>query len=117
MEHEREHHQPERMWMKHPDSEGYAEVTREAFDSLWSGKGWVAAGDVDRAEVEHQRRVRQVAGDLEVDDLTKATKDVLTDVAGQLGRTVPKGATKEQILHVIEEPVSPEDGSTTTAQK
>lgn len=107
----------ERTYMSHPETGGVAEVTQEAFDALWQHNGWVLTPHVDAAQVAHDQRVRQVSSTLGIEDLQSATKAVLTEVAGQLGRSVPAGANKQQLLEVIESPVSPEDGTTTTAQE
>ena len=105
------------VYMTHPEVEGTATTSREAFDKVWREKGWVEAKGVDAEQLAHETRVRQVAATLGIDDVTSATKAQLVEVAGQLGRTVPAGANKAQLEELVHAPESPEDGTTTTAQE
>ena len=105
------------VFMTHPDVEGTGQASREAFDAVWSDKGWTIAKGVDAEQVAHDTRLRQVQATLGIDKLDTARKAELEEVAGQLGRSVPTGATKAQLVELVQSPVSPEDGSTTTAQE
>lgn len=105
-------------WMRHPETGGVAQTSQEAFDALWKGKGWQLDPGVDKAQVEHERRLREILGgmDLTVEQLQRQTKLTLVEVAGQLGRTVDPNANKGALLETVLDPTSPEDGTTTTAQ-
>lgn len=100
-----------RVFMRHPETGGVAETTQAAYDVLWQGKGWQIDRGVDATQVAHEQRVRQIATAVDV-DMDKATKADLELVAGQLGRTVPPGATKDELRALVLDPVSPEDGTT-----
>lgn len=85
----------EQVTMRHPETGGVTETSREAFDAVWSEKGWQLVGGTDAA-------LLRVTGGKDLDALRKETKAVVADVAERMtGEPADPHATKDQLLDVV----------------
>jgi hypothetical protein len=90
----------EQVWMTHPDTKGAAQVTREAFDALWSEKGWTLADSHTVAAV--------VVTDGAVSDLSRLKVDELVElVAGRPDLVLPEKYTKADLVALLESAATP----------
>lgn len=90
----------EQLWMTHPETKGTAPVSREAFDVLWSEKGWVLADS--HAVAAH------VVTDGAVSDLNRLKVDELVALFdGRDDLVLPEKYTKHELVTLLESTVSP----------
>lgn len=68
------------VFMSHPDSRGVAETTRDAFDTVWSEKGWVEVEMIGDEPMPPGKNL----SDLSKDELTELAQARGLDVAGML---------------------------------
>jgi hypothetical protein len=104
---------PQPLLMTHPDVEGPAPTSQEAFDTVWGAKGWQLVPTQEVAEVlAEQQAAADVAAELAAVTFAghtedEYTKDYLIEAANQRG--VDSTGTKAEILARLQaaEDVSP----------
>lgn len=93
------------VYMKHPDVEGLSEpTTREAFEQVWSRKGWVEAANVITIVNEESGRPEAV----EVDE--SASKDQLEALAAAAGVDTSSAKTKADLVEALHPTTSGGEG-------